>query len=64
MRARPTTALNMSKSLLDNSDKDRPVHFALGNMYTRLRRWKEAEDELTKATPWPPKRKTRSTCSF
>ena len=51
--------LNMAKSLLDNTDKDRPVYFALGNMYTRLRRWKEADDSLTKATPMTTKKEDK-----
>ena len=44
-------ALNMVKGLLNNSDSDRTVDLSLGNMYTRLRRWKDAEDALDKATP-------------
>ncbi|KAA6456935.1 tetratricopeptide repeat protein [Acidobacteria bacterium AB60] len=51
--------LNMAKALLDNSDKDRPVYFALGNMYTRLRRFKEAEDALGKATPLTTKKEDK-----
>jgi tetratricopeptide (TPR) repeat protein len=51
--------LNMARSLLDNSDKDRPVYFALGNMYTRLRRWKDAEDALVKATPLASKKEDK-----
>jgi tetratricopeptide (TPR) repeat protein len=51
--------LNMAKSLLDNSDKDRPVYTALGNMYTRLRRWKEADDALGKATPMSDKKEDK-----
>ncbi len=51
--------LNMAKALLDNSDKDRPVLFALGNMYTRLRRWKEADDALTKATTMATKKEDK-----
>jgi tetratricopeptide (TPR) repeat protein len=44
--------LNMARGLLTNNDSDdRPVYFALGNMYTRLRRFKEAEDALARATP-------------
>ena len=43
--------LAMAKSMLNNSNDDRPVYFALGNIYTRLRRWKDADDALTKATP-------------
>jgi len=51
--------LNMAKALLDNSDKDRPVYFALGNIQTRLRRWKEAEDALAKATPMTIKKEDK-----
>lgn len=51
--------LNMAKALLDNSDKDRQVHFALGNMYTRIRRWKDAEDALAKATPLTTKKEDK-----
>jgi tetratricopeptide (TPR) repeat protein len=39
----------MAKSVLDNSPKDREVWLQIGQMYTRLRRWKEAEDALNKA---------------
>jgi tetratricopeptide (TPR) repeat protein len=51
--------LNMAKALLDNTDKDRAVLFALGNMYTRLRRWKEAEDSLSKATSMATKKEDK-----
>jgi len=51
--------LNIARALLDNTDKDRPVYFALGNMYTRLRRWKEAEDALAKATPLATKKEDK-----
>jgi tetratricopeptide (TPR) repeat protein len=43
--------LAMAKGLLKNTDDDRSVYFALGNIYTRLRRWKDAEDALDKAEP-------------
>jgi tetratricopeptide (TPR) repeat protein len=44
--------LNMAKALLTGNDSDdRSIYFGLGNMYTRLRRFKEAEDMLAKATP-------------
>jgi tetratricopeptide (TPR) repeat protein len=44
--------LNMAKGLLTGNDKDdRSIYFGLANMYTRLRRFKEAEDTLAKATP-------------
>lgn len=48
--------LNMARSLLNGSDDDRSVYFALGNMYTRLRRWKDAEEALDKATPLATKK--------
>ncbi|HKF46185.1 MAG TPA: tetratricopeptide repeat protein [Terracidiphilus sp.] len=48
--------LDMAKSLINNGDDDRSVYFALGNMYTRMRRWKEAEDVLEKATPLSTKK--------
>ena len=42
--------LAMAKGLLDNTDNDRGVWLALGNMNTRLHRWKDAEEALNKAT--------------
>ena len=42
--------IDLAKTLLNNSDQDRPVLLALGNMYTRLHRWKDAEDALNKAS--------------
>jgi tetratricopeptide (TPR) repeat protein len=44
-------ALNMTKALLDNSDSDRQVWMKLGQFYTEMRRWKDAEDAYAKATP-------------
>lgn len=44
-------ALAMAKGMLKNTDDDRSIDLALGNMYTRLRRWKDADDALAKATP-------------
>jgi tetratricopeptide (TPR) repeat protein len=41
--------LAMAKGLLNNSDKDRAVWMTLAQMYTRLHRWKDAEDALDKA---------------
>ena len=40
----------MAKGLLANSPDDQKVWVALGQIYTRLRKWKEAEDALNKAT--------------
>ncbi|MDE3188638.1 MAG: tetratricopeptide repeat protein [Acidobacteriota bacterium] len=41
--------LALAKSLLDNTDKDRIVWLTLAQMDTRLRRWKDAEEDLNKA---------------
>jgi tetratricopeptide (TPR) repeat protein len=46
-------------SLLDKSDNDRQVYFALGNFYTRLRRFKESEEALSKATPLATKKEDK-----
>ena len=44
-------AINMTKALLDNSDKDRVIWLKLGQFYTEMRRWKDADDAYAKATP-------------
>ncbi|HWE84736.1 MAG TPA: tetratricopeptide repeat protein [Terracidiphilus sp.] len=51
--------LAMARGMLTNTDGDRSVYFALGNIYTRLRRWKDAEDALDKATPLATKKEDR-----
>jgi len=47
---RDNEGVDLAKTLLENNDQDRPVLLALGNMYTRLHRWKDAEDALNKAS--------------
>ena len=56
---RNNEGLDLAKSLLDNSDQDRPVLLALGNMYTRLHRWKEADEALTKAATLTTKKEDK-----
>ncbi len=51
--------LALAKGMLVNSDEDRAVYFALGNMYTRLHRWKEADEALTKATALTTKKEDK-----
>jgi len=51
--------LAMARGLLNNSNEDRAVYFALGNINTRLRRWKDADEALTKATPLCTKNEDR-----
>ena len=41
--------LKLAKSQLNGSASDREVHLALAQIYTRLRRWKDAGDELDQA---------------
>ncbi len=45
----PEEGITLAKSLLTNSDKDRVVWLTLAQTYTRLRRWKDADDALNKA---------------
>jgi tetratricopeptide (TPR) repeat protein len=52
-------ALNLAKSQLTNSDKDRTVWLTLAQMYTRLHRWKDAEDALNKAGSYTTKKEDR-----
>ena len=54
-----TEGLDLAKSLLDNSANDRSVWLALGNMYTRLHRWKEADEALNKADALTTKKEDR-----
>ena len=49
----------MAKGLLDNTDGDRAVWVALGNIYTHLRRWKDADEALAKASPLTTKKEDR-----
>ena len=46
----------MAKGLLTNSPNDQKVWITLGQIYTRLRKWKEAEDALNKATTMTTKK--------
>ena len=55
--------ITMAKGLLTNSDSDREVWIALGQIYTRLHRWKEAEEALNKATSLTTKKEDNSTFS-
>lgn len=42
-------AINVARSSLNNTDDDRITWIGLGQLYTRLRRWKDAEKALDKA---------------
>lgn len=51
--------LAMAKSLLSNSDDDRVIWIAIGQIDIRLRRWKDAEDCFDKAEPLSTKKDDR-----
>ena len=51
--------LNLAKGLLNNTNDDRSVWLTLGQMYTRLHRWKDAEDALDKASALTTKKEDR-----
>ncbi len=46
----------MARGMLNNNSDDREVWLTLGQIYTRVRKWKEAEDALSKATPLTTKK--------
>src|SRR6266568_6220658 len=48
--------LTLAKGLLDNSSKDREVWLSIGQMYTRIHRWKDAEDALNRAGAFTAKK--------
>jgi tetratricopeptide (TPR) repeat protein len=56
--------LAMAKGLLANNGDDRQIWLALGQMYLRARRWKEAEDAFNKAEPMTTKKEDRSYLLF
>ena len=51
--------LALARGLLDNSENDRAVWMALGQMNIRLRRWKDADDALAKAGALTTKKEDR-----
>jgi tetratricopeptide (TPR) repeat protein len=55
---KPEEGIALANSLLANppAASDREVHLALANIYTRLRRWNDASQQLDKAEPLSNKR--------
>jgi tetratricopeptide (TPR) repeat protein len=51
--------LTMARGLLDNTDKDRAIWLTLSQMYIRERRWKDAEDALSRAAALTSKKEDR-----
>jgi tetratricopeptide (TPR) repeat protein len=48
-QGKPDEGLAMARTQLDNSDNDRTVWLAIGQIDIRLRRWKDTEDAFNKA---------------
>jgi tetratricopeptide (TPR) repeat protein len=48
-QGKPDEGLAMARAQLDNSDNDRTVWLAIGQIDIRLRRWKDTEDAFNKA---------------
>jgi tetratricopeptide (TPR) repeat protein len=46
----------MARGMINNSADDREVWITLGLIYTRIHKWKDAEDALNKATPLTTKK--------
>ncbi|MGB8769805.1 MAG: tetratricopeptide repeat protein [Candidatus Korobacteraceae bacterium] len=46
---KPDIAIEHVKSLLKGNDEDREVYIALAQMYSRVKEWPEAEENITKA---------------
>ena len=45
------SGLTLNKAPIENSERDRLLWLKLGQFYTEMRRWKDAEDAYAKATP-------------
>ena len=59
--------IKLAKAQLKGNPGDREVHLALAQMYTRMRRWKEAADEIDAADALSTSTnagRTRSTSTF
>jgi tetratricopeptide (TPR) repeat protein len=52
-------AMSLARGLLKNSNDDRPIWLAIGQMNVRLRRWKDAEDAFNKAEAMTTKQEDR-----
>jgi tetratricopeptide (TPR) repeat protein len=48
--------IGMARGMFNNTSEDREVWLTLGQIYTRIHKWKEAEEALNKATPLTTKK--------
>jgi tetratricopeptide (TPR) repeat protein len=56
--------ITLAKGLLDNTDHDRAVWLRLGQFYTQMRRWKDADDAFAKASTLTTKKEDRTYLFF
>lgn len=56
--------VSVAKALLNGSSEDREVYLTLGEMYLRLRRWKESEDAMHKADTYSSKPEDKAYVEF
>ena len=63
-QGKPDEGLAMARAQLDNTDNDRTVWLAIGQMDIRLRRWKDAEDAFNKAGTMTTKTEDRTYLLF
>jgi tetratricopeptide (TPR) repeat protein len=57
-------AVEQARSLLKGTPDDREVYMALGNIYMRLKRWNDAEDNLKKALELSTKPEDKDYANF
>ncbi|HYH00924.1 MAG TPA: tetratricopeptide repeat protein [Terriglobales bacterium] len=57
-------ALSQARSLLQGTPEDREVYLALGQINSRLKRWKEAEEDINKALQLSAKPEEKSYVNF
>ena len=60
----PEEGLKQVQALLNGSPEDREVYVALANMYSRLKRWPDAEAALDKAEPLATKPEDKANIEF
>jgi tetratricopeptide (TPR) repeat protein len=63
-QGKPDEGLAMARAQLDNSDNDRTVWLAIGQIDIRLRRWKDTEDAFNKAGALTTKTEDRTYLLF
>ena len=58
-QGRNEEGITLAKSMLNNSDQDRQIWLSLANIYTRLHRWKDADEALNKAATLTTKKEDK-----